>query len=329
MPNWIGDLVMATPVLTDLRKHFPEAEITAMCQAPLGELLKQDRDIDELFQFKKGNIFVRHEENRNIVQKLRTGKYDLGILTTNSFSSAYLFWQGNVARRIGFKKDGRTLLLTDPLPFPENKERQHLVITYKQLLAPLGIPVSNSKTRLYLTEKEIEQAKELLSKLHVKKGAKVVGVNPGAAYGSAKCWPKERFREVIERLLSQTDAYIVCFGSGDTIRLVDEICASLPSRVINLAGKTTIREMMSLIHECSIVLTNDSGPMHVASAFNIPTVALFGSTNADVTGPYNGGLVIRKEVSCAPCYLRKCPIDFRCMKQITADEVFNEVLKRL
>ncbi|MGC2596207.1 MAG: lipopolysaccharide heptosyltransferase II [Rhabdochlamydiaceae bacterium] len=329
MPNWIGDLVMATPVLRDLRKAYPEAHITAMCRSPICELLKEDPEIDELFCFSKASGFGRREERRNIIEKLRKGKYDLGILLTHSFSSAWWFWLGKIQNRLGYECNGRKLLLTHSLPFPQNLQNQHLVVTYKMLLEPLGIPVSDTPPRLYLSLKEMSDARTLLRQHGIPEGVLIVGINPGATYGSAKCWLPERFREVTERLLRNRDVYIVYFGDQATTSLVKEICAGLPSRVINLAGMTSLRELSSLISHCDVILTNDSGPMHIADAIGTPIVALFGSTSEVVTGPYRSGTLIHKHVECSPCYQRTCPIDFRCMKRIEADEVYEAISKIL
>jgi len=325
MPNWIGDLVMATPVLTDLRKAFPEAHITAMCRTPLCDLLREDPDINELFCFSKTSGFGRHSEKRDIIEKLRRGQYDLGILLTHWFSSAWWFWQGKVKRRLGYNCNGRHFLLTDRAPLPENIHTQHLVITYKMLLQPLGISVSETRPRLYLTEKEIDEARTLLKQLGVSKNDLIVGINPGATYGSAKCWLPERFREVTERLLQDDSVRIIYFGDQATIPLVKEICRELPSRVVNLAGLTSLRELACLIKLCDVLLTNDSGPMHMAAALGTSIVALFGSTNEIATGPYQTGKIINKHVECSPCYQRVCPIDFRCMKRIESDEVVDEI----
>ncbi len=329
MPNWIGDLVMATPILSDLRKAFPKARITAMCRSPICELLRQDLEIDELFCFSKAGGFGRRSEKKNIMEKLRKGQYDLGILLTHSFSSAWWFWQGKVANRLGYECNGRKLLLNRSMPLPDNIQHQHLVVTYKMLLEPLGIPVSDTAPRLYLTEKEIADATTLLKQRGVPEGAIVVGINPGATYGSAKCWLPERFRQVAERLLQDQDLYLVFFGDQATASLVGEICEELSSRVINLAGATTLCELASIISLCDVLLTNDSGPMHVADALGTPIVALFGSTSEIVTGPYRSGTVIHKHVECSPCYQRTCPIDFRCMKRIEADEVYHAIQKML
>jgi heptosyltransferase-2 len=329
MPNWIGDLVMATPILSDLRKAYPKARITAMCRAPLCELLRDDPEIDELFCFSKASRFGRRMARRNIIEKLRNGGYDLGILLTHSFSSAWWFWFGRVQNRIGYECNMRNWLLTQSLPFPKNMQNQHLVTTYKMLLEPLGISVSNTPPRLYLTAKEITDARALLKEYGVPEGALVVGINPGATYGSAKCWLPERFRIVTEKLLKTTDVYIFYFGDVATAGLVKEICRDLPSRVVNLAGITSLRELTALVSLCDVLLTNDSGPMHIADAVETPVVALFGSTSEVITGPYRMGTVIHKHVECSPCYQRVCPIDFRCMKQIETDEVYEAVRKKL
>ncbi len=329
MPNWIGDLVMATPILSDLRKVYPEAHITAMCRSPICELLKEDPEINELFCFSKASGFGRRMDRRNIIEKLKKGHYDLGILLTHSFSSAWWFWLGKVGIRLGYECNGRKPLLTHSFPFPKNIQNQHLVVTYKMLLEPLGIPISDTPPRLYLSPKELHDARTLLRQHGVPDAALIVGINPGATYGSAKCWLPERFREVTERLLRDKDIYIVYFGDQATVSLVKEICTDLPSRVVNLAGQTSLRELSSLISHCDVILTNDSGPMHIADALGTSIVALFGSTSEIITGPYRSGTLIHKHVECSPCYQRTCPIDFRCMKRIEADEVYEAIHKIL
>ena len=329
MPNWVGDMVMATPILSDLRKAYPDARLTAMCRFPISELLQEDVEIDELFAFTKTSRLVRRDEKKNILDRLRKGSYDLGLILPNTFSSAWWFWQGNVKVRIGYDGAGRSSLLTHPLEKPANAQEQHLVKTYKHLLSPLGIPLSDTKPRLYLKEKEIEQAKVLLSQHGVKPQHKIVGINPGAAYGSAKCWLPDRFREVTTKLLEDKDVIVVYFGDLVTSNLVKEVCQGLSTRVINMAGLTSLRELACLISLCNVLLTNDSGPMHIAGALGTSVVALFGSTSSIVTGPWQESKVIQKHVACSPCYRRTCPIDFRCMKQIGVDEVVQSVLEML
>lgn len=330
MPNWIGDLVMATPLIEDLKNKYPQAKLTVMCKTPLGQMLEKDPHVDEIFQFKKPRSVIRRDQKRNIIEKLSVGKYDLGILTTNSFSSAWWFWQGCVKERIGFKANLRSLFLSCGIDFPKNKQNQHLVKTYKKLLQPCGIEESQTPPRLYLSEQEIEKAYEILAKYGISKTHTIIGINPGAAFGSAKCWIPERFSEVTKKLIeSDSNIRVVFFGDESTFQLVKSICLDLPKEAINLAGLTSLRELMALIKVCQIFLTNDSGPMHIADAFDVPVVALFGSTNEVATGPYKQGFVIHKHVECSPCYKRVCPIDLRCMKQIKSQEVYEKVLQIL
>lgn len=328
MPNWLGDFVMATPILQDLKNHWPQAAITALCQGPLTQILHADPHVDQILSFKKPKDWFNKKETLDILDPLKNGKFDLGILLTHSFSSAWWFWRANIPTRMGFRSHWRSLLLNVPVPFPSNHDSQHLVKTYKMLLDPLGMPISNTSPTLYLTDAEKTQAKKHLDLLGVKSDSILIGINPGAAYGTAKCWIPERFRQVTEKLLKNPKIVLLYFGDQMGLPLVNEICRDL-NRVINLAGKTTLRELMAFIQECHLFLTNDSGPMHLASALNVPLLALFGSTSHATTGPYKKGKVIHKQVPCSPCYRRECPIDFRCMKQIEVNEVYQNLIEML
>ena len=335
MPNWLGDCVMATPLLADLRARWPKAKITAMCQGATGDLLKEDPHLDEIFKFKRPSGWIHRCEHGDIVAPLKQGEYDLGILLPLSFSSAWWFWRGGVKRRLGYAAHLRSWLLTDPVPLPEKLEQQHLVTTYKMLLSKLEIPLSDRPPRLYLSQEEAAAAKkrlagELLSGWNPDQGNLLIGINPGAAYGSAKCWPVERFTALSQKLMENPAIKLVFFGDPAGEPLVHTICKSLPlDRAINLAGKTTLRELMALIQACSLFLTNDSGPMHIASALQVPLIALFGSTNPTATGPYGGGVVLYKQAACSPCYRRECPIDFRCMTAIGVEEVYAAIQNML
>jgi len=328
MPNWLGDAVMATPILADIRAHWREAQLTAMCQGAIGEILIGNPHINEIFAFTKANEFTRHTETRDLIARLRQGKYDLGILLPNSFSSAWWFWRGNVKERLGFATDSRRLLLTKPIPIPRERGHEHLVLTYKRLLPSLGIPLSDAKPEIFVTPEEAEAADILLAQYRVPKQSPLIGVNAAAAFGPAKCWPPERFRKLTQLLLEKTPNYILFFGDANTAPLIHSICCGLPSRVVDLAGKTNLRQLIALLSKCSLFLTNDSGPMHLAAALKIPLVALFGSTDPFVTGPYRHGTVIRKDnIPCAPCFRRICPIDFKCMKRIEVNEVYQAIIE--
>lgn len=315
IPNWLGDAVMASAAMEDLSRFY-ETKLSIVCEKKLVDLFHGHPRIHKIFPFDKN-----HRKDQ-IHKRLKEENFDLGILFTNSFSSAWQLFQAKVKTRWGFKNEMRSLLLSKALPVPKEKGKEHLVITYKRLLQPLGIPLSTTAPTLYLTEEDRKAAEKILKNHSIPSKAFLIGINPGAAYGQAKCWLPERFKELSDKLLENENACVLYFGDSSSKPLIDSLCPNSP-RIVNLAGKTSLRELMSLIKKCAIFLTNDSGPMHVAAALKTPLVALFGSTNEIATGPYNHGLVIHKHVKCSPCYQRVCPIDFKCMKQIQVEEVLK------
>jgi len=330
MPNWLGDLVMATPIIQDVREKWPHASITAMCQSNVAALLENDPHLTEIYSFNKPTGWIHRQHHLDIIDSIKHGEYDLGILLTNSFSSAWKFWRGGVKNRIGFAGNLRNMFLNKAVQFPENKDNQHLVLTYKSLLEPMGISPSNTLPALYISNEENKNAQRLLKlEGYDPQNQILIGVNPGAAYGSAKCWLPDRFHALTHKLLEDPRIVVAFFGDQAGASLVNDICKGFNSRVINFAGKTSIRELMALIACCRAMLTNDSGPMHIAAALKVPLVALFGSTSAIKTGPYGGGIIIHKHVACSPCYKRVCPIDFRCMKQIEVDEVYQALRNQI
>ncbi|MCI5051566.1 MAG: lipopolysaccharide heptosyltransferase II [Simkaniaceae bacterium] len=302
MPNPLGDFVMATAALSELIVENPGAHVTVICPGAIKEIAKGLIGVDRV---------VAH--GKEIVAFLKAEQFDFGVLFTNSFSSAWEFFRGGVKERLGYVKDWRRFLLTQRKVF--GKE-QHLVETYKELISKAP---GHAVPRLKFPEGNFD----------LPESKWMIGVNPGAAYGPAKCWPAERFRAVTEELIKDESVQVVYFGTPDMRELVSGICEGLGPRVIDLCGKTTLTELCQLIDRCDVFLTNDSGPMHIAAALRTPLVAIFGSTCDIRTGPYLFGRVIHKRVDCSPCFKRTCPIDFRCMKQIEVEEVYQEVRKCL
>lgn len=256
MPDSIDEFVRATPLLADLHFHFPEAKITAMCQRPLDELLLHDPAVREIFSFEKPSPFLRRDQKRDLTRKLQQGKYDWGILTTRSLSPAWWFWQGKVKNRIGFCGSGRSFFLTHPLP------------TEKQLLSPLGIPPSQTAPHLFVSQREKDEASALLKRLGAQK--KIIGICPS-------CCSKE-LQEATESLARRTDLTTLYFGKSSMKEPIGAICKGLPKNVLNLAGHTSLRELMALLEKCSLLLTNEKGAKEIALALQTAVIPL-GTTN--------------------------------------------------
>ncbi|MGR3951762.1 MAG: lipopolysaccharide heptosyltransferase II [Chlamydia sp.] len=324
-PNWIGDAVMATPLLQELRTLFPHARFTGVSHQTIADLYQESPFFDDFISVSRKKEEKR-AANSQFISQLQKIKPDLGILLTNSFSSAWLLYRGKVAQRLGFTGRMRRPFLTHPVPKRLDESACHDVEQYRKLLKPIIGSSPDSKSpqmRLSVSFNEKIAMKQLLEKNFSTTSDyhRIILINPGAAYGSAKCWPLPSFRAVIELLLEEKKNRIFILGDQSMLQLGRDVTHGFPPSVQNLAGKTALRELMALISLANVTLSNDSGPMHIASALDRPLVALFGSTDPYRTGPFNGGKVLYKQTLCSPCYLRKCPIDFRCMTAISVHEV--------
>jgi heptosyltransferase-2 len=324
-PNWLGDAVMAEPTIRDIRLHLPCAEISLLAPDGVSELLARDPAIDVFLPFSRTKE-KKQSEIARIDAYLQESAYDLAILMTGSFSTAWQMAKAHIPIRIGFSGHWRRPFLTHPVQPPQ--EREHLVTTYRRLLAPIGIPSCSASPELFLSSGEKEHARGFLEAHGVDKEDRLIGINPGAAYGAAKCWPPENFQKLTAKLLDDEKVRIIYFGDNASKQLVDAICSKFNERVINCSGGTTLREAMALINCCDHFITNDSGPMHIRAAFGKPLLAIFGSTDIIKTGPYDTGRVISKDSPCGPCCLRRCPIDFRCMRQLSPEEVYYTYMEQ-
>jgi heptosyltransferase-2 len=212
--------------------------------------------------------------------------------------------------------DGRGLLLTDGVPAVDKKHGLHHVDYYLQMLGGLGITGGDGRLNLALTKDEQAGAAQQLG------AGTWVAVNPGASYGAAKRWIPERFAAVADGLVREFGVRIVLTGGPGEIEIGRDIAQAMQSASLNLIGRTSVRELMAVLNHCRLVVSNDSGPMHIAAAFGVPLVAIFGPTDHTTTSPRADRCrIVRHPVDCAPCMLRECPIDHCCMTGISAEAV--------
>jgi heptosyltransferase-2 len=310
--NWVGDAVMCLPALRAVRGRFPRAHIAILAKPAVADLYAGESCTDEVIRYKATPW--------QIARGLRARKFDCAILLQNAFEAAWIAWLARIPNRIGYKRDGRGLLLTDAVRVPKQGEiPPHQRFYYLELLR-----------RARLIENLPESPMIRLEKLAVTP-ARIIGVSPGAAYGNAKRWLPERFAEAAGKLAHARGASIALFGSAAERGVCEQIARQLHGHdVVNHAGQTTLAQFIDLAAACELFLTNDSGAMHIASALGIPTVAVFGATDDIATGPTGPkARVVREPVECSPCLLRECPIDHRCMRRVSADRVVKEALALL
>jgi heptosyltransferase II len=326
--NWVGDAVMSLPALRALRQRFPRAHIAILAKPWVADLYRREPICNELISYTAKTI----PEKWAAARALRPHNFDTAILLQNAFEAAAIARLAGIPERIGYARDGRGFLLTHAIPVPQPGEiPRHERFYYLELLRRAGIidslPESNSirlETAPIATAAGVERFRQLGL------GNVVIGVSPGAAYGTAKRWLPERFAEAANRLANELSASVAIFGSKDERDLCASVAASIVAPVKNFAGETTLAEFIDLAAACRVYLTNDSGAMHIASALGVPTVAVFGATDDQTTGP-TGPLakVVREVVECSPCLKRECPIDHRCMTRVGAARVAEVALDLL
>lgn len=326
-PNWLGDAVMSLPALRALRTRFPRGHLTVHASPQVAGLYSRESCVNEVLVYSARPGMGDWAGRRQAALELAARDFEAALLLPNSFDSALVVWLAGIPRRIGYRRDLRGVLLTDPVPPPRRGEiPPHQRHYYVELLRRVGLAPevpSNGPILLDGIERAREAGRERWQRLGISPA--VIGVSPGAAYGGAKRWPPERFAEAAGRLAKETGWAVAVFGSGQesaAAEAVERKAAARGARVLNLAGKTTLEEFIELAAACRVFLTNDSGAMHVASALGVPTVAIFGATDPEATGPAGPrARVVREPVACSPCLLRECPIDHRCMLGVSPEKV--------
>ncbi len=253
-----------------------------------------------------------------MAQQLRREKFDLAVLLQKASGAAFLAVLAGIPRRFGFSSDGRKLLMTHSIPFDQEIWSMHRVHQYRRLFGTFGINGGSQKLCLAVNPQEKIWANDRLQ------GGRWLAINPGAAFGSAKRWIPERFADVADQLHKLYGFSVVLTGGPAEIEIGQAIEQAMIHQPLNLIGKTSIREMLAVIDRCDLMVSNDSGPMHVSAALDTPVVAIFGPTDHTKTHPWCDHFkVVRHPVDCAPCMLKVCPIDHPCMDGVTAGIVVD------
>ena len=349
--NWLGDAVMSMPALLRLRQARPAVRLTLLTAEKLAGLWERQPFLDEVLAFSSAESLF------TVSRRLRERKFTAALAFPNSARSALELWLAGIPRRIGAARVGRTFLLTEAIPpnpgaIPMKKRSAreirrriesgggptlfpataHQVHHYLHLAAALGASPEPLPPRLEVSQAHIEEVRAKFG-LAPCPGRPWFGLNPGAEYGPANRWPAERFPAAALALREKTRCRWAVFGGVGDRALAERIAADIArgagEPALNLAGQTSLPELAAALKICELVLTNDTGPMHLAAAVGAPVIAIFGSTSPELTGPLFSprAQVARGDAPCSPCFRRDCPIDLRCLRKIQADEVVAAALK--
>jgi len=313
-PNWVGDAIMSLPVLSGLRKLFPQAEITVLAARRVAALFQEFPGVSEV---------VPYPVDRGKWQVLwgLRGRFDLALTLPNSLESALGLWLVGVPVRVGYAADARRPLLNLTVDGRRFLTGLHQVYYYLGLLRALAEIYAFTPPTLYLGDLETAEAARLLAEAAPGAGP-WVGLSPGATYGPAKRWPPEQFAALGLELVKEFGAHLVLLGNRQEAPVAQLVQERLGLPVLNLAGKTDLRQALAILSRLKLLITNDSGLMHAAAALQVPLVAVFGSTDPAATGPFSPKVtVLRHPLPCSPCWQRTCDLGYACLTAIKVEEV--------
>ena len=334
LPNWVGDVVMATPALRALRRQFATAHITAICRSYVVGVLEGAPWFERhLFLDRQGPWSNRWP---SVAWQLRRANIDLAVLFPNSFRSALAARLGGCKRRIGFHRDGRGWLLTDRLaPIRDEAGRfkpSPVIDDYNRLAQAAGCASPGYRLELFTTRADESAADRVCEKFRITAADEVVCLNPGAAFGAAKFWPAESFALLAQRLVNTRGSKVlVLCGPSEREQARDIVKRSAHAYAFSLADEPlSLGLTKALVRRAALLVTTDSGPRHFAAAFDRPVVSLYGPTFVDWTRTYfDKEINLQKKVPCGPCQLRVCPTDHVCMRLLTPEEVFAAAVNLL
>lgn len=332
--NWVGDAVMTIPALRLLRRILPAAQITLATRSFARAIFDGATFVDEVISV-EGNVIGQ-------VQEWKRHRFDLAILLQNAFAPALVARLAGVPIRIGYGTQGRSCLLTHPLPLPVWRNRQHESFYYLNLVAAIEQMVSGlagesanvlelqPEFDLPVDDQRKAEAAELLNSMGVNSGRQVVALCPGSINSRAKRWPAERYALLADRLIEEAGTAVILIGSAAESDIAEEVRGRMKHEPIVMTGKTDLTKAVAILSQVDLLVTNDTGPAHIAAAMNRPTLVIFGPTNPLTTRPLSEHAeIVREPPECAPCMLRDCPIDHRCMTAISPSQVFERAVLML
>ncbi len=326
--NWVGDAVMSIPALRALHEKYPDAEISILAKPWVADLYGREPFCHRVIPYTPSSLAAKWRAAR----ALRKETFDCAILLQNAFEAAAVAFAAGIPKRIGYARDGRSLLLTNAIPVPKPGEiPAHERFYYLELLHRAGIldtlPANES---IQLDGAPAARIAGLARYRSLGLGELIVGVSPGAAFGTAKQWLPDRFASAASRVANQIGGKVAIFGSASERELCEFVAQACTAPAQNFAGQTSLAEFIEMAAACRVYLTNDSGAMHIASALGVPSVTVFGATDEVGTGPTGPrARIVREPVDCSPCLLRECPIDHRCMVRVESDRVAEVALNLL
>lgn len=340
-PSWVGDAVMATPTLRAIRHLYPQAHIAYMMRRYVKPVYSGMPWADQIITYRTGKTRGKAGKGLfDLAMRLRAGKFDLAILLPNSFKTALVCRVANIHRIVGYERDARGFLLTDKLLHVKDKGKYvpvPIIKTYLGLAHYLGSQQRDLRMELFVTGSEARSARQILERCGLnpdlcRPGSAgqppLIMLNPGANYGAAKCWRPEYFAELADRFVNDLNATVLLSGAPKERQIIDTIQRCMRRKAIDLSSQgLSLGSLKELIRRCDLMVTNDTGPRHIAAALDVPVVTVFGPTHPEWTEIYYPKeRQVAVKVFCGPCQKKVCPLDHRCMIRVTPAMVYESAL---
>lgn len=328
-PNWLGDAVMSVAAFRELRRSFPNAHITVVSKPGTADIFRDADFVDDVLVYERSGVSSLWKQ----IREWKQSRFDLALLFQNAFEAALISFLARVPVRMGFDRERRGFLLTHPVPTPSWKDERHEIFYYlnlvtelkRQLVQTSASETTEPKFELTLSPERKHAARQLLAVHSVDMTKPLVLLCPGSVNSRAKRWPADRYAALGDQL-AEIGTTVALIGSPGELEVSNQVRGLSRHSPVLLTGKTSVAEVAALISIADVLITNDTGPAHIGAAVGTPTLVIFGPTNPLTTAPYgSAGEIIRHPPECAPCMLRDCPIDHRCMTAITPEEVFERV----
>lgn len=332
--NWVGDAILSLPALRTVRAKFPGAHVAILARPYVAEIYRDQEICDELIDYDFKGQHRGWKGREFLAEELRARKFDIALLLQNAFDAAWVAWRSKIPERIGYARDGRSMLLTKAIEVPKTGEiPAHEKFYYLELLRRAGwidsLP-NDERIWLRVPEAASKRAALMLAEAGARPDAVRIAVGAGASYGSAKCWAPERFAKVLNGISADHAIDVILFGTEAEAGVSEAIKIGLRRPAIDLTGRTRIADLPGLLSQCQLFLGNDSGAMHVAAGVGLPVVAVFGPSDPEGTAPVTPrASMVQQKPYCSPCFLRHCPTDHRCMNGVTVELVEMAMRTRL
>ena len=327
-PNWVGDLVMATPFLRTVRENNPDSHIAVMVRPQIQAVIESLPYYDEVISYDSKLLDRMLKRKWQVSRKLKKSDFRLSIILPNSFSSAFLSFVSGIPHRIGFRTNGREFMLTQAIPPPKENGTVvpiTMVDRYLTLCSHLNYSISSRKTVLQFSPGTRETVDNFYQQWGINQSKPIVSIIPGASFGSSKCWPPENFAQVGDALIERYSAQILIMPGPGEEEIARRIELGMHHRPFNrVAEIISLEHLKAIVSDSALVVTNDTGPRHYAVAFDTPVVVIMGPTDPRYTNYGMGKTrLLRKDLDCSPCHRKVCPTDHSCMKDISADRVLQ------